>query len=84
MKVYIIKYEELFSDNSFSNGISYVFDSLEKAKDMLNKIKENEIDYYVDNGWNKEDIHIKEKENELFFDFFDEYTKYEIVEMEVE
>jgi hypothetical protein len=83
MKVYVIRYEELYSNNSFSSGVSYVFDSLDKAKDMLKKIKEDEIEYYVDNGWNREDIDIKEELYTLYFDFFDEYTKYEIIEMEV-
>lgn len=76
-KVYVIIYEELYSDGSYSSGISYAFDSFDKAKKMLQEIKEEEREnYYSD--WD-----LTEKEDEILFDIGDEYTKYEIIEMDV-
>ena len=42
-KVYIIRYEEETS-GEYSSGISYVYESLEKAKNMLNEILEEELE----------------------------------------
>ena len=82
MKVYIIRFEELDCGENYSSGISYVFDTKEKARKMLQTIKEDEMIYYED----REDIEdiLKESEDSIIFDFLDEYIKYEIVEMRVE
>lgn len=83
MKVYIIRYEEL-SSGEYSSGISYVFDTLEKAEDMLEEIKDCEIGHYADNGRDIKDlVHDLITENGFIIDFIDDYTKYVIEEMEV-
>ena len=80
-KVYIIRFEELDCEGHYSSGISYVFDTQEKAQKMLKIIKKDEMIYYEDR--NDIENFIKENEHTLIFDFLDEYTEYEIVEMEV-
>jgi hypothetical protein len=82
-KVFIIMWEELYSDGEYSSGISYVFDTLEKAKNMLQTIKNDDLKMYMeDENYEKEDI-LKEDETSVMFDFLDEYTKYEIIEEEI-
>lgn len=85
-KVYVIIYEDMYGDGAtspYSSGVSYVFDSLDKAKNMLQKIKEDYLrEYTEDNDYKKENILI-EHETSIMFDLIDEYTKFQIVEMEV-
>ena len=85
-KVFIIKWEELYSNGEYSSGVSYVFDTLEKAKNMLQTIKKDDLEIYMkDENYEKEDI-LKEDETSIMFDFldkYDEYIKYEIIEEEV-
>jgi hypothetical protein len=81
MKVYIIRYEDLCS-GEYSSGISYVFDSIEKARTMLEEIKKDEIcsserDDMVDL------IHDLMYSEGFIIDYISDYSKYEIVEMEV-
>jgi hypothetical protein len=86
-KVYIIRYEETYSDGTFHAGVMYTYKKLEDAEKMLDTIKREESEYYVDGGWEEEDIkertHDLITENGFIFDFGDEYTKYIIEEMEV-
>ena len=86
MKVYIITFEETYSDGSFYTGVSYVFDTLEKAEKRLEEIKQDEIQYQKDNGRDdaEELVHNLTTENGFIIDFIDEYTKYVIIESEVE
>ena len=85
-KVYVIRYESLYSDNSYSSGVSYAFNTLEKARKRLEEIKQDTIQYYEDAG--REDakslIHNFITEEGFIVDFLDEYDKYYIEEMEVE
>ena len=46
MKVYVIRYEDLWGDK-YSSGVSYVFDTLEKAEIMLEEIKKDEIEIQI-------------------------------------
>ena len=81
-KVYVIRYEDLCSGD-YSSGISYVFDSLEKAEIMLRQIKQDEIhDNDLDNI--ETDVHDLITENGFIIDYIDDYTKYVIEEMEVQ
>lgn len=82
-KVYLIKWEESYESGLYSSGISYVFDTLEKAKTMLEEIKKDIID-----NSDREDI-ADLINNNLYgegfkVDYLDnDYESYEIVEMEV-
>ena len=80
-KVYIIKYEDL-QDEEYSSGISYVFDTLEKAETMLRQIKQDEM-HSSDIEDIKDYTHDLITENGFIIDFLDDYTKYTIEEMEV-
>ena len=80
-KVYIIKYEDL-QDEEYSSGISYVFDTLEKAETMLRQIKQDEM-HSSDIEDIKNYTHDLITENGFIIDFLDDYTKYTIEEMEV-
>lgn len=82
-KVYLIKWEESYEGGRYDSGISYAFDTLEKAKKMLEEIKEDII-----NDSDREDI--KDLiHNDLYGEGFnvdyldDDYESYEIIEMEV-
>ena len=81
-KVYVIRYEELCS-GEYSSGTSYVFDSLEKAKTMLEEIKKDEI-CSNDRIDIKNLIHDLITEEGFIIDYIDDYTKYVIEEMRVE
>ena len=78
-KVYIIRYEELCS-GEYSSGISYVYDTLEKAEKMLKEIKEDEINTCEEI---EDNIHDLITENGFIIDFCDNYTKYVIEEEEI-
>lgn len=86
-KIFVIRYEETYSDGTFSAGVMYAYRELEEARKMLNSIRVEESEYYVDGGWEEEDV--KERTHDLItedgfiFDFGDEYAKYIIEEMEV-
>lgn len=83
-KVYIIRYEELCS-GEYSSGISYVYDTLEKAEKMLEEIKEDEINTCYEDGIEEieDDIHDLITENGFIIDFIDDYTKYVIEEEKI-
>lgn len=87
--VYIISYKETYSDGSFSSGISYAFWSMQDALKMLNSIKEDEKQYYLENGTREtieevEDLITDYTECPGFIiDFGDEYTEYIIQKFEV-
>ena len=81
MKVYVIRYEEVCSGEYFS-GVCHVFDTLEKAEIMLEKIKNHEI-YDNDREDIKDLIHYLITENGFIIDYMDDYTKYVIEEMEL-
>lgn len=83
-KVYIIRFEDYYSgDGEYSSGVSYIFDTLEKAKQMLNVIEADEINHLIENGYEDVSSMIKEYENGFMIDWADDYSKFEIVEMEV-
>ena len=86
-KIFVIRYEETYSDGTFRAGVMYAYRELEEARKMLNSIRVEESDCYVDDGWEEEDV--KERTHDLItedgfiFDFGDEYSKYIIEEMEL-
>ena len=80
-KVYIITYRDEYSNGEVYSGVSYVYDTLEKAKNMIEVIKADEIAEYKDNGYDITDD-IKDTENGFIIDRGD-FTEYEITEMEV-
>ena len=86
MKVYVIRYESLYSDNEYTSGTMYAFNSLEKARERLEEIKQEKIEYYTDaRGEDASSlIHNFITEEGFTVDFFDEYDNYYIDEMEVE
>lgn len=80
-KVYIITYRDKYSNGEYYSGVSYVYNALEKAKNMLEKIKADEIAEYEDNGCDiRNDI--RSTEYSFIIDRAD-FTEYEIIEMEV-
>ena len=81
-KVYIIRYECLAS-GEYSSGISYVFNSLEKAKIMLEEIKKDEI-CSSEREDIKDLIHDLVYDNGFIIDYIDDYDKYVIEELEVQ
>ena len=86
MKIYIITYEDCCScDYSFEVLNSYT--SLELAQARLQELKQDDLENYFNNDYGDydsieelEDSIVKESPNEILFDFFDDYTKYSIVE----
>ena len=78
-KVYIIRYEEETS-GEYSSGVSYVYESLEKAKNMLNEILEEELEFCKENGLEPS---IYEEDMSFLLDFSYDYTKYIIEEREI-
>ena len=84
MKVYVISYYQLYSDNSYASGTSYVFDTYEKAANMLEQIK---IDEANDFGVDPEDVDLYKNDEGKTTGFLlecgCEYVKYVITEMEV-
>ena len=70
-----------YPNGEYYSGVSYVYNTLEKAKNMLEKIKADEIAEYEDNGCDiRNDI--RSTEYNFIIDRAD-FTEYEIVEMEV-
>lgn len=86
-KIFVIRYEDTYSDGTFHAGVMYAYKKLEDAEKMLTSIRIEESDHYVDGGWEEEDIkritHDLITENGFIFDFGDEYSKYVIEEMEL-
>lgn len=78
-KVYIIRYEEEAS-GEYSSGVSYVYESLEKAKNMLNEILEEELKFCEENELEPS---VYEEDMSVLLDFSYDYTKYVIEEREV-
>lgn len=78
-KVYIIRYEERVSGEYVSN-VSYAFDTLEKAKNMLNEILKEELDFCKENDLQPS---VYERDYNFILDYSDNYTKYEIVERNI-
>lgn len=78
-KVYIIRYEEETS-GEYSSGVSYVYESLEKAKDMLNEILKEELKFCEENELKPS---IYEEDMSFLLDFSCDYTKFVIEEREV-
>lgn len=80
-KVYIIRYEEYDDGNGYFSGISYVFKDLEKAKDMLKTIKEDELSNI---DLNKDDIEVYEDMWKVLIEYgCHYYVEYVIEEREV-
>lgn len=83
-KVYIITFEDYYSgDGEYSSGVSYVFDTLEKAKQMLTVIKVDEINHLIESGVKNPFSMVKEYDNGFTIEWGDDYSKFEIVESEV-
>ena len=82
MKVYVISYKSQYSDGSYSSGVCYVFNSLEKAKNMLETIKQDEISEYKDNGIDISN-RIIDLENAFKIENGDDIDEYSIDEMQV-
>ena len=80
MKVYVVSFMDEYLDARSQFGISYVFDSLEKAKQQLEIIKQYELEQIGDTEY--ELIN-----DDLSFDLIKEggdfTTRFRITEMEV-
>lgn len=71
--VYIIRFEEEHS-GLVSSGISYVYETEEKARKMLKTIKNDELENY-----DEDDIlEITEDDDEFTIDLGDDYVKFVI------
>lgn len=84
-KVYVIYYEQLYSNGEKSMGVCYVYSTLRKAKNMLRTIKKDEIQFYIDDGYSEDFIEQHTRELSLGFkiNLHDEWVRFGIVEMEV-
>lgn len=80
MKVFVISFMDEYLDARSQFGISYVFDSLEKAKQQLEIIKQYELEQIGDTEYELID-------DDLSFDLIKEggdfTTSFKITEMEV-
>ena len=80
MKVFVISFMDEYLDARSQFGISYVFDSLEKAKQQLEIIKQYELEQI-------EDTEYELINDDLSFDIIKEggdfTTSFKITEMEV-
>ena len=80
MKVFVISFMDEYLDIHSQFGISYVFDSLEKAKQQLEIIKQYELEQIGDTEYELID-------DDLSFDLIKEggdfTTRFRITEMEV-
>ena len=80
MKVYVISFMDEYLDARSQFGTSYVFDSLEKAKQQLEIIKQYELEQIGDTEYELID-------DDLSFDIIKEggdfTTRFRITEMEV-
>lgn len=80
MKVFVISFMDEYLDARSQFGISYVFDSLEKAKQQLEIIKQYELEQI-------EDTEYELINDDLSFDLIKEggdfTTSFKITEMEV-
>ena len=80
MKVYVISFMDEYLDVHSQFGTSYVFDSLEKAKQQLEIIKQYELEQI-------EDTEYELINDDLSFDIIKEggdfTTRFRITEMEV-
>lgn len=80
MKVFVISFMDEYLDARSQFGISYVFDSLEKAKQQLEIIKQYELEQIEDTEYELID-------DDLSFDIIKEggdfTTRFRITEMEV-
>ena len=80
MKVFVISFMDEYLDTHSQFGTSYVFDSLEKAKQQLEIIKQYELEQIEDTEYELID-------NDLSFDLIKEggdfTTRFRITEMEV-
>lgn len=80
MKVFVISFMDEYLDARSQFGISYVFDSLEKAKQQLEIIKQYELEQIEDTEYELID-------DDLSFDLIKEggdfTTSFKITEMEV-
>lgn len=80
MKVFVISFMDEYLDIHSQFGISYVFDSLEKAKQQLEIIKQYELEQIGDTEYELID-------DDLSFDLIKEggdfTTSFKITEMEV-
>lgn len=80
MKVYVVSFMDEYLDAHSQFGISYVFDSLEKAKQQLEIIKQYELEQIGDTEYELID-------DDLSFDLIKEggdfTTSFKITEMEV-
>ena len=86
MKIYIITYEDC-SSCEYSFEVLNSYTSLELAQARLQELKQDDLENYFNNGYGDYDSIeeleasiVKESPNEILFSFFDDYTKYSIVE----
>lgn len=86
MKVYVISFMDEYLDARSQFGISYVFDSLEKAKQQLEIIKQHELEQ-EDKIKELEDTEYELINDDLSFDIIKEggdfTTSFKITEVEV-
>ena len=81
-KVFIIRYEDICS-GEYSSGICYVFNTMEKAKIMLEEIKKDIIcESDLENITSM--IHDLITENGFIVEYSEDYDKYIIEELEVQ
>ena len=73
-KVYIIIYKDETYNGEYYSGVSYVFNTMEKAKTMLETIKKDELQ---DNG------NVIKIKNGYIIENDTQTTEFKIVEMEI-
>ena len=84
--IYIIFMEEKFQDGDVHTGLVKGFTDLERAKEELDAIWENDWNYYESEGRDEDDLnHIFRKFDNGFIEDFldDDYTEYRIEKVEV-
>ena len=80
MKLYIVRYEER-DCGGYSSGVCNIFSTLEKAREYFNTLKTSQIEYYNENDLRGYTLY--EEDDELLFDFDENYDKYILEEREV-
>ena len=89
-KLYVIRVQEVYSDgkvHSYLRGPA--FTKYQTAYEHLEGIIEDDKNYYLDGGWEEQDLDRRliwnkdPDETWVKWNFFDEYTMYYIEELEV-
>lgn len=85
-KVYVIYWEEKYSDGSFKAGVlPFYYTSFAMAYLAMYESWETDMEELRNNGMSQDNIHnlTVTTEDSITFDNYDEWTKYKIKELEV-